>query len=121
MGPQTTHAATLCGEKMINFNAEQYSDEDLREIGKIVEQELVDRKDRHRREIAQQIRELAATIGMTPDEVLSSEANPKKRSPIAPKYQDPDDLNRTWSGRGRKPTWVLEQLAAGKTMQDLEI
>ncbi len=26
---------------------------------------------------------------------------------------------QTWSGRGRKPKWVIEALAAGKTLEDM--
>lgn len=37
-------------------------------------------------------------------------------TPIA-RYRNTD--GRTWSGRGRKPKWVVEALAAGKTLEDL--
>lgn len=40
---------------------------------------------------------------------------------VAPKYQHPDDENVKWSGRGRKPLWVLSHLDGGGSMEDLQI
>ncbi|MEO5351044.1 MAG: H-NS histone family protein [Magnetococcus sp. YQC-3] len=37
------------------------------------------------------------------------------------KYQDPSNPERTWSGRGRKPVWVVAHLEAGGRMEELEI
>ncbi|MBV8891038.1 MAG: H-NS histone family protein [Acidobacteria bacterium] len=33
----------------------------------------------------------------------------------------PDNQAETWSGRGHRPRWLEAQLAAGKTLSDLEI
>lgn len=46
---------------------------------------------------------------------------PKKKavSPSPPKYSDGAD--KTWTGRGKRPTWFVEALAAGKTAEDLLI
>ncbi len=38
-----------------------------------------------------------------------------------PKYQDPADPSRTWSGKGRKPAWIVEGLEAGKSLEDFAI
>ena len=35
----------------------------------------------------------------------------RKRNKARPKYQNPDNGNQTWTGRGRKPLWVAEFLA----------
>jgi DNA-binding protein H-NS len=36
--------------------------------------------------------------------------------PVLPKYQNPKNPAETWSGRGRKPLWVRQQLRAGKKL-----
>ncbi|MBF0182346.1 MAG: H-NS histone family protein [Magnetococcales bacterium] len=36
-------------------------------------------------------------------------------------YQDPIDPKRTWSGRGRRPNWVLDHLKAGGDMEELKV
>ena len=44
-----------------------------------------------------------------------------RRQPVLPKYRNPDNSSETWSGRGHRPRWLEAQLAAGKTIEDLEI
>jgi len=39
----------------------------------------------------------------------------------APKYRNPSDPEQTWSGRGRKPGWLVTALEAGVDISDLEI
>ena len=34
-----------------------------------------------------------------------------------PRYRNTD--GQTWSGRGRKPKWITDALAAGKTLEDM--
>ncbi len=36
-----------------------------------------------------------------------------------PKYINPQDATQTWSGRGRRPGWVVEHLEAGRNLEDL--
>ncbi len=39
----------------------------------------------------------------------------------APRYRNPDNPDQTWSGRGRRPRWVHEAEAAGRSLADMEI
>ena len=41
--------------------------------------------------------------------------------PIVPKFANPDDPSKVWSGRGKRPQWVTEKLASGLTLEDLSI
>jgi DNA-binding protein H-NS len=43
-----------------------------------------------------------------------------KRTPVTPKYQDPAS-GKTWTGRGKSPTWLAHQIAAGRNKQDFLI
>jgi DNA-binding protein H-NS len=45
----------------------------------------------------------------------------KPRAKVAPKYANPADPSQTWTGRGRKPRWVVAALDEGKTLDDLKI
>jgi DNA-binding protein H-NS len=40
---------------------------------------------------------------------------------MPPKYRNPADVKRTWSGKGRKPLWVLSHLEAGGQLEELAI
>lgn len=57
---------------------------------------------------------LFASIGNTKGHKLSGTSVPAK-------YQNPNNNEQKWSGRGRKPTWVNEILAIGHTLESLAI
>lgn len=40
---------------------------------------------------------------------------------VAPKYRNPADAKDTWSGRGRQPRWLAEQVKKGKKVEDFLI
>jgi DNA-binding protein H-NS len=44
-----------------------------------------------------------------------------RRGAIAPKYRNPANPAETWSGRGRKPTWLEQQLTAGRQLSEFAI
>jgi len=77
--------------------------------------------------IIDELRQKIAEYGLTAADLkLSTRAATAKRSvtasPVkaAAKYRGP--TGETWSGgRGRKPRWVTEALAAGKPLSDYEI
>ena len=39
----------------------------------------------------------------------------------APRYRNPENPDQTWSGRGRRPRWVHDAEAAGRSLEDLRI
>ena len=39
----------------------------------------------------------------------------------AARFRNPDDASQTWSGRGRRPRWVHEAEAAGRSLDDLRV
>ncbi|MBF0401070.1 MAG: H-NS histone family protein [Magnetococcales bacterium] len=40
---------------------------------------------------------------------------------LPPRYQNPHNAKQTWSGKGRKPGWVVEHLANGGQIEALAI
>lgn len=34
------------------------------------------------------------------------------------RYANPDDSSQTWSGRGRRPRWIQDALASGRSLED---
>ena len=43
------------------------------------------------------------------------------RSKSAAKYANPDDRSQTWTGRGRKPNWLVARLKKGAKLEDFAI
>jgi DNA-binding protein H-NS len=43
------------------------------------------------------------------------------RTPVAPKYRNPENPSETWAGRGLKPRWLTAAIKGGKTLSDFAI
>jgi len=54
-------------------------------------------------------------------EDLSDAASFPKRAASAPKHRRPENPEITWPGRGRKPAWIAEALATGKSLEGFAI
>jgi DNA-binding protein H-NS len=91
--------------------------EELETLARDIETEIVNRRAAEKERVLNQMRELAASIGMTPEELLRGGRG--TAAAVAVRYRHPDNPDLTWSGRGKRPTWVNEALAAGKTLDDL--
>ena len=67
------------------------------------------------------IEQLAREAGFTLGELLSDEKQTKSKTKAVAKYANPADASQTWTGRGRRPKWVEELLASGKSLNDAAI
>jgi DNA-binding protein H-NS len=84
-----------------------------------VENEIKSREQEEKARAKKQIVELARTHGLSIEELLGKGGGVRK--PVEAKYRHPQHPELTWTGRGRKPVWVQELLAAGKSLQDIAI
>jgi len=50
-----------------------------------------------------------------------SEKPKTSRAKVAPVYRDPENPENTWTGRGRKPRWLVAALEAGKSIEEYKI
>lgn len=96
---------------------------DVKEFEKLSVEELVALRDQidgliaqkqkeKKAELKKQFQELAEKAGLSLDEILNLKKEPKK---LKIKYRK--DSN-TWSGRGRRPAWVVELEAKGGNLED---
>jgi DNA-binding protein H-NS len=46
---------------------------------------------------------------------------PRRRRPVIPKYQNPNQPADTWSGRGKKPRWLTKLITSGRHIEDFLI
>ena len=73
---------------------------------------------RRKAEAKRAVEQAAREFGFSLEEVLEPGT---KGSKGAPKYANPADRSQTWTGRGRKPNWVIEALNSGKSLDDLAL
>lgn len=55
----------------------------------------------------QALRDLAEKRGFNIDELFGKRT---RRAAVAPKYRNPANPDETWTGRGRKPNWLVAAL-----------
>ncbi len=102
-----------------SIDLSKLSIEELEGLAKDIETEINSRREAERERVLSQMRELAASIGTTPEELFRRTGRVIVEKVVAVKYRHPDNPALTWSGRGKRPQWVVEALASGKTLADL--
>ena len=70
-------------------------------------------------DLRERIAALLTKEGFTHADVFPKRAAKAKGAPVAAKYRNPANKDQTWSGRGKRPRWFHEALAAGKKEKDL--
>ena len=107
----------------MTIDLKSMSRKELKQLSKDVEKAIKDAEKRERKEALEAAERAAAEYGFELSE-LSDESGRRKsaKGPKAKaKYRNPQDLTQTWTGRGRKPQWIHDALAAGTDISDLEI
>lgn len=99
----------------------KFSVEELQTLAQNIEAEIVSRRESERERVLNQMRELAGSLGMSLEDVLRQERIKSGVGIVPPKYRHPDNPSLTWTGRGKRPNWVTEALASGKTLEELAI
>lgn len=94
---------------------------DLKKLRQKVDTLIASYEDRKKQEALVELEAKAKEMGFTLSELTSGKGKAKGRSLSAPKYRDPEDGDRTWTGRGRQPEWFKQALAAGRDPEEMLI
>ncbi len=101
--------------------------EELQALLKQIPKEIDKRKQREKSKLVDEIAQMASKRGYSLQDLVGKaprSAKAKKagrRKPAAVKYRHPEQADLTWTGRGRKPHWVIRWLEEGKTMEALAV
>lgn len=101
-------------------NFDDLSLAELKDLRSRVDRAISGYEDRKKREALSELEDTARKMGYSLAELTGLQAARKRKS-VAPKYANPANESETWTGRGRKPRWVVAALDAGKAMDDLLI
>src|SRR5471030_2397344 len=99
----------------------QLSVAELNEVQKQISIEVAQRQTAGRTRLRQEFAQMAANSGLTLEEVLGGGTSKKVRSESVAKYANPTNAAETWTGRGRKPSWLIAYVANGGTLESLAI
>ena len=106
---------------MATINIDKFSLKDLVDLEHKVQKAIAAGKDRERAELKQKIHAMAEHSGFSVNELFGGRGAGKGKSTGVAKYKNPDNHSETWTGRGRKPNWLLARLHKGAKMSDFEI
>jgi DNA-binding protein H-NS len=103
---------------MAELDLTSFSESDLQDLAKKVENELENRESQKKKVVLDQIKKLAQSIGMTVDQIIAAErkGGKKLKAAAGAVYVNPDNPKQTWSGKGRRPKWAKEMLEQGKRL-----
>lgn len=93
---------------------------ELKQLEKNVAKAIASFEDRRKAEARAAAEAVAKEHGFALGDLVDATSS-RKRAPSAAKYRHPENPEITWSGRGRKPAWIVEGLDAGKSLEDFAI
>ena len=80
------------------------------------------RRDKERQEVYQKINAIASESGFSLSDFISTKpGKTDKKQPAKAVYQNPNNKEQGWSGKGRKPNWLVELLEAGRKLEEFAI
>lgn len=105
---------------MAAINVEKLSLKELIGLEGKLQSAIVEARARERKDIKKKMAELAETHGFSVSELFGDSKASKKSLGVA-KYANPENTSDTWTGRGRKPNWLVGRLKKGAKLSDFEI
>lgn len=108
---------------------------ELQKLKARIEKEIGSRENRHRNKALGEIKAIAAKYGLKLDDVVGTapaakkttarKSATKKAATKASKkimYRHPENPGLTWGGgRGRRPQWIKDWEAAGRTLDEIRV
>lgn len=107
------------------INIDRLSLKELQELDGRIQKAIVVARDRERTEAKQKIEALALESGFSLSDLFGGGRGAGRGKAAnggsAPKYANPDNRAETWTGRGRKPNWLVAKLEDGASLDDFAI
>lgn len=99
----------------------ELSETELKTVIENAEKALKEKQMLKRKEVISQIKELAASIGISVEISEEESKSPRKGNKVAAKYRNPENPAQTWTGRGVTPKWMQLLLEAGRNKSEFLI
>lgn len=104
---------------MAGVDLTELSVEDLRAITQNAQNIIIHKQTQRLRDAYEMFEEIAEEAGSSIEEILSMGEDIKQERSV--RYRDPKNPENIWTGRGRKPNWLLEEVAKGNHIEDFAV
>jgi DNA-binding protein H-NS len=91
---------------MRNGQLEKMSLKELIALDAKVKAAIDEKRVSERHDLKAKLEDLARASGFNASELFGGKRG--KGGKVAPKYRNPKDPSQTWTGRGRRPLWIVE-------------
>lgn len=111
-------------KKMAGINVDKMSLKELVDLEAKVKKAIASARDRERSDLKKKMADLAETHGFSVSELFGAprgKSAGRTKSVGVAKYANPENRADTWTGRGRKPNWLVERLRKGAKLNDFAI
>lgn len=109
----------------LEIDVNSMSLDDLRNLRTQIDRAISSYETRRRKEALAALERTARDMGFNLADLTGAQQARGRRAAAGgespAKYAHPEDPSQTWSGRGRRPRWVTEQLESGKSLEDLRV
>ncbi|MDC4147556.1 H-NS histone family protein [Acinetobacter baumannii] len=108
------------------MNIENLSDLTVEQLQKLQLEagELIEvKKEQALQDAYDQIIQIAENTGKTVEELMQfgKEKNKQNRKPVLPRYRNKSNAEETWTGRGKQPRWLVQEIENGAKLEDFLI
>ncbi len=105
----------------MDIDLKQYSRSELLELTKQIDETLENKLKQNMKNALAEMVEVAKKHDVPFADVIEfyERKNSKKLVKEGLTYRNPNDPSQTWTGKGRRPAWILELLREGMTFDDM--
>ena len=104
---------------LASVDLNELSIEDLRAITQNAQNIIIHKQTQRLRDAYEMFEEIAEEAGSSIEEILSIGEDIKQERSV--RYRDPKNPENIWTGRGRKPNWLLDEVAKGNQVEDFAV
>ena len=98
---------------------EKLSYVELINLQKRIEEAIAEKRAADAQTTKEQLRQMAERAGFDIKELFGKRGSP--RGTGVAKYRNPKDSSQTWTGRGRKPNWLVDAVKKGAKTEGFKI
>jgi DNA-binding protein H-NS len=107
---------------LAKYDIQSLSYKDLRDLHARISDEIEARKQAEKSNVQQKVIQLVQNAGFELDDIVgNTNSKSLKGRKIPPKYRNPKNPEETWTGRGRQPKWLAQELSRGRSLKSFLI